>query len=151
MDSIDSDSDNDGIPDVLELGQDPSSPLDTDGDGVIDALDLDSDNDGIGDLFESGVIAVLVQAGITIDSALIVDEQYDLVSTLSTPPGATPDANANGWLDTIEEAMMPMAVASDADENSNGLIDRFEPADFDEDGLPDYRCLLYTSPSPRDA
>ncbi len=43
----DADSDNDTIPDNLELG-------DSDGDGVIDALDLDSDNDGISDLVESG-------------------------------------------------------------------------------------------------
>jgi len=42
------DSDQDGIPDSQEIGN-ISSPLDSDGDGIIDALDTDSDNDGIPD------------------------------------------------------------------------------------------------------
>lgn len=38
------DSDEDGVPDVVEISQVPN---DTDGDGLIDALDDDDDNDGI--------------------------------------------------------------------------------------------------------
>lgn len=44
------DSDGDGIGDFVET--DGGSPVDTDGDGVIDALDLDSDGDGIPDAVE---------------------------------------------------------------------------------------------------
>ncbi|MFL1013472.1 choice-of-anchor D domain-containing protein [Flavisericum labens] len=83
-DVFDLDSDNDGIPDVVEAGfasvsegeanlttvaawtdaggngmYDPSegvSPLDSDGDGVPNYIDLDSDNDGIFDVDELGVI-----------------------------------------------------------------------------------------------
>ncbi len=73
-DSLDLDSDNDGIPDRIENGgiavnlslKDidanglddvfslTSAPIDTDKDGVYDFYDIDSDNDGIYDLEESG-------------------------------------------------------------------------------------------------
>jgi hypothetical protein len=43
------DSDNDGIPDVDEAGDDPKNPVDTDKDGLPDYRDIDSNNDGIND------------------------------------------------------------------------------------------------------
>ncbi len=48
-----SDSDGDGIPDKVEVG-DPTNPVDTDGDGTPDYLDTDSDGDGIPDSVEAG-------------------------------------------------------------------------------------------------
>ena len=45
---MDTDSDNDGIPDSEE------GVADSDGDGIPDALDTDSDNDGIPDADEVG-------------------------------------------------------------------------------------------------
>jgi len=48
-DYLDPDSDNDRIPDRLEVGVDPSQPLDTDGDGLPDYKDQDSDDDGVKD------------------------------------------------------------------------------------------------------
>ncbi len=47
------DSDNDGIPDAIELGNEVD-PVDTDNDGIPDYLDLDSDGDGIPDSTEAG-------------------------------------------------------------------------------------------------
>ena len=41
------DTDNDGVSDGSEVGSEPSNPMDTDKDGIIDALDEDDDNDGI--------------------------------------------------------------------------------------------------------
>lgn len=46
------DSDGDGVPDDLEIGDDFLFPRDTDRDGVIDALDPDDDGDGIPTLVE---------------------------------------------------------------------------------------------------
>lgn len=46
------DTDGDGINDGVEVGDDPTTPLDGDGDGIIDALDsniIDSDSDGVVD------------------------------------------------------------------------------------------------------
>ncbi|MDX1830321.1 MAG: choice-of-anchor D domain-containing protein, partial [Lutibacter sp.] len=91
-DTFDLDSDNDGIPDVVEsgnldkiVGYDGSdkinlgfpdsngngmndasetvSPIDSDGDGVPNYIDLDSDNDGIFDVDESGVVSTSAPAG----------------------------------------------------------------------------------------
>jgi len=47
------DSDGDGISDKVEIGKDPSNPMDTDKDGKPDYLDDDSDNDGIKDIDEA--------------------------------------------------------------------------------------------------
>ncbi len=46
------DTDGDGQNDCVEIGADPSNPIDTDGDGIIDALEssiTDSDGDGVND------------------------------------------------------------------------------------------------------
>jgi len=51
-DNLDTDSDNDGVPDTIE------GTTDTDGDGIPDYLDLDSDNDGIADITEAQTIGV---------------------------------------------------------------------------------------------
>ncbi|MBU3027808.1 gliding motility-associated C-terminal domain-containing protein [Zobellia galactanivorans] len=51
------DTDDDGINDGDEVGDDPANPLDEDGDGIIDALDsnvLDSDLDGVVDQLDPG-------------------------------------------------------------------------------------------------
>lgn len=48
------DQDGDGIPDNVEIGDDPQNPRDTDGDGIPDYKDQDSDNDGIPDKVEAG-------------------------------------------------------------------------------------------------
>ena len=54
-DYMDQDSDNDGIPDVIEVGALASgNPVDTDGDGIPDYRDSDSDADGIDDSVEAG-------------------------------------------------------------------------------------------------
>ncbi|MEW4924983.1 T9SS type B sorting domain-containing protein [Algibacter sp. 2305UL17-15] len=78
-DEFDLDSDNDGIPDLIEnqgtliplSGNDVDTnglddaydaslpPIDTDGDTVPDVYDLDSDNDGITDLIETGILSTL--------------------------------------------------------------------------------------------
>jgi len=133
----DSDSDNDGIIDLVELfglgldldgdgklddfidanndGVDDSwvllgnTPNDTDNDGNLDSVDLDSDGDGISDLLES--------FGTDLDGSGTIDEFVD--------------ANNNG-IDDSFEALTPSAVDSDGD----GLPD-FQDTDSDNDGISD--------------
>jgi Bacterial TSP3 repeat len=50
----DLDNDGDNIPDIDELGPNPSVAADTDNDGTPDLHDRDSDSDSIDDLFETG-------------------------------------------------------------------------------------------------
>ncbi|WP_187978188.1 hypothetical protein [Mycetocola sp. JXN-3] len=98
VDRCDADSDNDGIPDVIEDlnndGRFTNDDLEGDnlvigrlGDGVSAYLDLDSDNDSIPDLFESGI-----------DPALIaqIDRNGDGIIDADVPVGA------NGLADVLE-------------------------------------------------
>ena len=104
-DAFDLDSDNDGIPDILEgegqvltlSGIDINNdglddqfepiivPLDTDNDGIYDFYDLDSDNDGIYDLEESG-------------SALLDTNLDGIIDNINATIGI------NGWDDNAESA-----------------------------------------------
>ncbi|GAA4964282.1 T9SS type B sorting domain-containing protein [Algibacter aquimarinus] len=79
LDSVDFDSDNDGIPDFIEntgtlvlasnidanqngyddVYENNTAPIDTDGDLIPDYIDLDSDNDGIFDIEETGQLGIL--------------------------------------------------------------------------------------------
>ena len=57
---FDTDSDQDGVPDILELVEktdpaDAQSFLDSDNDGLSDNIDTDTDGDGISNINESGV------------------------------------------------------------------------------------------------
>jgi len=54
-DSKNIDSDDDGINDNEELGDDLNAALDTDGDGIINILDPDDDNDNLDTRFESEI------------------------------------------------------------------------------------------------
>ncbi|MBR4986867.1 MAG: hypothetical protein IKY83_14130 [Proteobacteria bacterium] len=48
------DSDNNGIPNCTEAGNNPHKPLDTDGDTIPDYLDHDNDGDTLSDVYEIG-------------------------------------------------------------------------------------------------
>ncbi|NMH86484.1 T9SS type B sorting domain-containing protein [Flavivirga algicola] len=126
-DELDLDSDNDGLPDIIENsgtlitlsntdidtnGLDDvfsinDTPLDSDTDGIYDFYDLDSDNDGIYDLIESG------QLGITLS-----DTNLDGIED-------GPTFGTNGWADAAETA---------PDSNMVG----YTPNDSDSDSVLSY-------------
>lgn len=110
-DSIDTDDDNDGIPDSEE----GDGVLDTDGDGVADSLDTDSDNDGILDADEPG----------DSDNDGIPDSQEPASGDVTT------DTDGDGLTDDVDPDDDNDGI-SDIDEG-NGLTDT------DGDGIPDSR------------
>ncbi len=138
-DRIDRDSDNDGIPDIVEAGG-----TDTDGNGEVDSS-TDSDSDGIADA---------VDFSITPGSQL-------------TPPNTDGDANpdyldldsdGDTIFDLVEEQRAPGDIDADndgdvdgsTDADGDGILDAVDPDeggfmslpdDFDGDGLPDFQDL----------
>ena len=121
-DRLDVDSDNDGIPDVIE------GTVDSDGDGIPDFLDQDSDNDGLPDALEAGT-------GVDTDGDGI-DDLYDVDSTGGT------DANGDG----IDDAVSVLDTDGDGipdyldiDSDNDGINDVIEAGgvDADNDGVVD--------------
>ena len=98
VDRCDADSDNDGIPDVIEDFEHNGQFQDDDvdgvfgpvavlGDGVSSYLDLDSDNDGVLDLFESGIPIAVINA---------IDTNHDGIIDAGVALGN------NGFADVLE-------------------------------------------------
>jgi hypothetical protein len=109
----DSDDDSDGLPDIREIGGDPSNPLDSDGDTTPDYRDTDSDGDTIPDRTEGPGD----RDGDTIPNYLDLDSDGD----------GYPDADEAGDGD-------PATLVRDTD--ADGMPD-FLDFDSDGDGLPD--------------
>ena len=139
VDAEDSDSDNDGILDIIESsgsnyqplsnidtngdGYDDifsfeSTPIDSDGDEVLDYLDLDSDNDGIYDSQESG--------------ATITDTDLDGIIDLSSG-----NVGNNGLFDSIETSIDSGTTNfSVADTDGDGFYNYID-LESDEDNCSD--------------
>ncbi|NND70349.1 MAG: OmpA family protein, partial [Rhodothermales bacterium] len=165
---LDSDSDGDGIADIIE------GAVDTDLDGKPNYLDTDSDNDGIPDNIEDTASPILTGSDIDndgIDDALDVDESAgtdangngidDAFEPQDTdgdgiPDQLDPDSDDDGLPDALEAGVLPLLVGSDddadgiddamdvdstggSDTNGNGVDDALEPLDTDGDGIPDYQ------------
>jgi hypothetical protein len=114
---LDNDLDGDGIPNDVELGDDPDNPVDTDGDGIPDYLDLDSDGDGISDSVEAGE-----------DPSNPVDTDGNGI-----PDYQDVDADGDGIPDAVEAGEDP---SNPVDTDGNGIPD-YQDVDADGDGIPD--------------
>ena len=137
FDQFDYDSDNDGIPDYIEVqganfvavsnidanndGIDDAyntglTPVDSDNDGIADYTDLDSDNDGIYDLNESG---------------------YSLANSNSNGVFNGPNFGINGWLDTLETTPDSGIIANSIANTDSDLLNNYLDLDSDGDGCND--------------
>ncbi|GAA4816760.1 T9SS type B sorting domain-containing protein [Litoribaculum gwangyangense] len=138
-DELDLDSDNDGIPDIIEnqatlvalSGIDADGnglddifdinalPIDTDTDGVLDFYDLDSDNDGIYDINEADpLFSFLSDTG-----------------TLGIDDG--PVFGVNGWTDRAETTPDSNLIAYTPDDIDGDGIFSYLDLDSDGDGCND--------------
>ncbi|WP_158839079.1 T9SS type A sorting domain-containing protein [Polaribacter sp. L3A8] len=145
------DTNNDGKPDSYVNG-------DTDNDGIPNFVDLDSDNDGIADIVEAGGVDTngdgVVDYPISGDPTSMIDldndgldDNYDTTDTSgSTPsftagtPIANPDTDGDGIKDVLDldsdnDGIPDLIEAGGTDTNGDGLADGF--VDADNDGFND--------------
>lgn len=150
VNSMDIDSDNDLIPDSVELGLTAPTPVDTDGDLIPDFLDLDSDNDGIPDIYESNqnmapVLELDADRNGAVDSGQIfgangyVDSE-EKGDDSGIPIFAIPDSDADGVrdfrdLDSDDDGTNDVIEAGGTDNDNNGLVDVI--VDVNQNSVPD--------------
>lgn len=151
-DFFDLDSDNDGIPDIVEAGGTDSDNdgkidgvTDTDGDGIFDNVDVDitmgtdADFDGIDDSFQDGTDT----DGDGIEDTADLDIDGDgIIDTVDPTEGGTaltnPDTDGDGInnvydLDSDNDGIVDLIEAGGNEADGDGQIDSF--GDTDGDGL----------------
>ncbi len=144
IDALDSDSDNDNIPDSVEAGDQNLStpPIDHDGDGIPDFRDIDSDNDYIPDKVET----IADTDGDSIPNYIDTDSDNDSVpdkveagdKSLSTPPIDHDFDKIPDYLDTDDDNdHIPTYTEMNTDINGDHISD----TDVDKDGIPNYLDL----------
>ncbi|MEL6559411.1 MAG: T9SS type A sorting domain-containing protein [Bacteroidota bacterium] len=160
----DRDSDNDGLPDIIEVGGVDSNgdgeadvSGDVDGDGIPDAVDVDqtggadNDTDGIDDLFDASESGGPDADGDDIiDSAdedrdgdglaNVVDADPDNNGIFTTTLNATIDIDGDGIedhydLDSDGDGIPDIKEAGGTDVDGNGIVDNL--TDTDSDGMVD--------------
>ncbi|NVK08552.1 MAG: gliding motility-associated C-terminal domain-containing protein, partial [Tenacibaculum sp.] len=138
-DAMDVDDDNDGIPDVEE----GDGLVDTDNDGIPDSLDLDSDNDGINDVIEGGDGDLDTNGDGVIDSndSGYTDANGDGQADDSVDNNEEPDTDGDGIpdyqdLDSDDDGINDVVEGGNSDEDGDGQVDNpYE--DTDGDGIAD--------------
>ncbi len=145
LDSEDLDTDNDGIPDLIENGG-----TDADGDGRVDNP-IDNDNDGFDDRYDSndnttttpddgaGTPLVTTDPEGTVNDGRPEDDDND--GTVYN--GETVDVDMDGIpdmedLDSDNDGTPDLIEVGGTDEDGNGIIDNFN--DADNDGKDDTYC-----------
>jgi MYXO-CTERM domain-containing protein len=140
-DPLSGDSDGDGVGDFLELGPNPGSPLDTDGDGEPDVLDPDDDGDGVDTVDED----LDMDGDPTNDDTDMdgvpnyLDADDDGDGVLTKFESLDGDTDADGTVDYLDDNDDGDAFPT-ADEGAdpNGDGDPADALDTDMDGTPDY-------------
>ena len=165
VDFRDLDSDNDGLPDLVEAGgadvdgdgridgftdtdgdggndlQDsvPVIPPDTDGDQILDFRDLDSDNDGLSDILEIGGPSLDLDNDGEIDN--FTDANADgLDDAIAAAPLILLDTDGDSFADNVDldsdgDGLFDIAETGGIDANNDGVVDNL--SDSDGDGVPD--------------
>lgn len=124
-----SDTDGDTVKDGDEIGNNQSTPRDSDNDGVIDALDYDDDNDGLPTYLESkkdsdkdGLLDYLDK-----------DSDNDGIADGEEAGYLNQDKNNDGVDDAFD-----INREGAVDANGDGIDDNVKLPDHNNDGNPDY-------------
>ncbi len=146
-DNMDLDADNDGIPDLVEVGG-----IDIKGDGRVDiaALPWDADEDGLADIYDEnandGPGGTGTNGTALIETSADTNSDGQVNSTETMTAGNTNNINADGDalpnhldLDADNDGLVDVIEAGGSDSDGNGIIDNGSGSlvDTDEDGLAD--------------
>ncbi|MBK9262615.1 MAG: DUF11 domain-containing protein [Polyangiaceae bacterium] len=126
-DPMDADSDDDGVPD----GQEPDWDQDTDGDGLINALDSDSDNDGLFDGTEMGLDCSNPGTDTSANQCI---PDADMGNSTTDP--LDPDTD-NGGVSDGSEDVNKNGTIDEGERDPNDPTDDNTITDTDGDGLSD--------------
>jgi fibro-slime domain-containing protein len=130
----DTDSDNNGVLDQVEVGGNPASPVDSDNDGIANFRDTDDDGNGRLDVIEIGSNP---QSPINADGQDLpnyqdLDDDNDGIidrNELGSNPQSPIDTDGDGTPDY-----------HDTDSDNDGISDSVEGmSDFDRDGTPNFQ------------
>jgi len=129
-DFLDLDSDNDGIPDIIEAGG-----IDNNGDGVVDNA-TDVDQDGLADIYDQDTTDGPGPDG-TDGIALV---KTDASGNMISGDGNSIDTDGDGLpnhldIDSDNDGIPDLTEAGGADTNNDGVVD--DLTDADGDGLAD--------------
>ena len=148
----------------VSISADPIYEIcDTDNDGVPNHLDLDSDGDGCTDVKEASVSGTLRNG--SVQNGANGGVVTSTINTTGAIAGLANSYGANGLADAVETSAESgiinyvstyasyalsnsLNICSGVDSDGDGVTDLTD-LDDDNDGVKDC-CLLYTSPSPRD-
>lgn len=153
INSLDLDSDNDGIPDIVEAGG-----VDTNGDGRVDVF-ADSDNDGLANLYDvstgGNAIANADSDGDGIKNIYDLDSDNDGIPDVVETGGT--DANGDGRIDGFTDADGDgLSQQVDGDTNNDGTAENTANAllitgpDANSNGVPDSYPVVTDANSDRD-
>ncbi len=142
------DTDEDGINDTDEIGNNTNKPLDTDGDSIINALDTDDDDDGLETSAEILLGTNPLLADTDGDGLSDGDEIGDLMDTNKKPA----DTDKDGTIDALD-------TEDDLDQDGDGLNNTLEAQlntdpkkkDTDGDGIDDAEEVGADVKSPLDS
>ena len=131
------DTDGDGISDGIEVGDNPSQPLNHDNDKRIDALDSDDDNDGLPTIFEKKQDYDKDGIPDYLDS----DSDNDGISDGEEAGMTLLDSDHDGIDDNVD-----VDNTGNEDKNGDGIDDQFHLPDRNKNGNPDFldKSIQYT-------
>lgn len=98
------DSDNDGTDDAVEVGSNTGTPLDTDGDKIINALDPDDDNDGLPSSEEKTLGTNPLKADTDGDG---LSDAEEVGGGDSNATGPAKDSDGDGIIDALDTTVDP--------------------------------------------